>query len=163
MAIIKPDKLPEKQLSNLEKVIEKIQPGEAKEKTVKLEAARKVMAEEIKQAETMAPVTIGPVGGVTAPQIKQQKQIENILSSGLEEIYLSLTPEKQKKFKRAGEETAIKINKLLLKTKVNLGAIIKLIRKWLALIPGVNKYFLEQEAKIRADEIVKLKNENLKM
>jgi len=34
-----------------------------------------------------------------------------------------------------------------------------LIKKWLLLIPGVNKYFLEQEAKIKADEIVKMKNE----
>jgi len=28
---------------------------------------------------------------------------------------------------------------------------------WLKLIPGVNKFFLEQEAKIKTDEVLKLK------
>ena len=34
--------------------------------------------------------------------------------------------------------------------------ILKLIRSWLKLIPGVNKFFLEQEAKIKTDKIVDL-------
>jgi len=50
-----------------------------------------------------------------------------------------------------------KINTLLDKAKINLGKIASLIRKWLSIIPGVNKFFLEQEAKIKADEIMKLK------
>lgn len=87
----------------------------------------------------------------------REKEVEKIISKGLEEIYLSLPPEKRAEFKRAGEEAAQKINKLLEKTKVNLGKIVDLIKKWLSLIPGVNRFFLEQEAKIRADEIIKLK------
>jgi len=148
----------EKFLHNLENLKEKTGQNTEKERIKKLEEARKSVIEDIAQAENLAPATIGPVIGVMAPQAKQQKQIESILAKGLEDIYVSLTPERQKKFKQTGEETAIKINKLLNKTKVNIGAIIKLIRKWLALIPGVNKYFLEQEAKIRADEIVKIRN-----
>lgn len=163
MADIKPEKAVEKFLYNLAGLKEKIGPVAEKEKIKKLEEARESAIEEIARAENLAPSTIGPVAGVGAPQVKQQKQIEKILSSGLEEIYLSLAPERQKRFKRVGEQTAAKINKILAKTKVNLGAIIRLIRKWLSLIPGVNKYFLEQEAKIRADEIVKMKNVNLKM
>lgn len=160
MADLKPEKPLEKALYNLESLKEKVRPGAEKEKIKKLEEARKAVINEITQAENKAPATIGPVVGVMVPQAKQQKQIEKILSSGLEDIYLSLTPEKQIKFKQTGEKTAAKINKLLNKAKINLGAIIKLIRKWLKLIPGVNKYFLEQEAKIRADEIIKMRNEN---
>jgi hypothetical protein len=33
---------------------------------------------------------------------------------------------------------------------------LKLIREWLLIIPGVNKYFLEQEAKIKTDKIQQL-------
>lgn len=163
MADIKPDKSIEKSLYNLEGLKEKIGPSAEKEKMKKLEEARKEIINKIAQTENMAPAAIGPVVGVMAPYAKQQKQIEKILATGLEDIYLSLTPERQKKFKRVGEETAAKINKILAKTKVSIGAIIKLIRKWLSLIPGVNKYFLEQEAKIKAEEIVKMKNENIKM
>jgi hypothetical protein len=130
------------------------------EKIKNLEQVRKMVINEITQAENMAPTTIGPVGGVVVPQAKRQKQIENVLARGLREIYLNLTPEKQQAFKLVGEETARKINQLLAKTKVKIGAIIKLIKKWLSLIPGVNKYFLEQEAKIKADEIMNIKDKN---
>ncbi len=163
MAIIKFGRQPEKSSYNIEVLKERAASGTEKERIKKLEEARKTVIDEINQAENMAPPMIGPVGGVAAPTMQRQKQIETVLSSGLNEIYLNLTPEKQKQFKKAGEETAGKINLLLAKAKVNIGAIIKLIRKWLSLIPGVNRYFLEQEAKIKADEILKMKNENLKM
>jgi hypothetical protein len=107
------------------------------------------------------PVTSMPAPAPVAPLSlyeDRQKQIEKFLSRDLEEIYLSLPPEKKVEFKKAGEETAIKINKLLEKTKINLGKIVNLIKKWLAIIPGINKFFLEQEAKIRADEIFKMKS-----
>lgn len=157
MAYLKTDKPIEKFFHNLDNLKEKISPGAEKERIKKLEEARKTVIDEIAQAENMAPAAIGPVAHIMAPQAKQQKQIERILSYGLEEIYLNLAPEKKKQFKRAGEETAVKINQLLSKAKINLGAIVKLIIKWLSLIPGLNKYFLEQEAKIKADEIIKLK------
>ncbi len=123
-----------------------------------LKEVKEKLISEIDQAENTAPTSvIGPVAGIIAPTSKQQKQVENILVEGMSEIYLSLTPQKRREFKKAGEETAKKISQLLTKAKINIGEIIKLIKKWLMLIPGVNKYFLEQEAKIKADEIIKLK------
>jgi hypothetical protein len=101
-----------------------------------------------------------PVKSVISEYEEREKQIENFLARGLEEIYLGLPLDKQAEFRKEGEETAKKINKLLEKTKINLGKIVNLIRKWLALIPSVNKFFLEQEAKIKADEIVKLRKNN---
>ncbi|MFA4941636.1 MAG: hypothetical protein WC582_03525 [Patescibacteria group bacterium] len=90
-------------------------------------------------------------------QEEKQKEIEKILQNGLEDIYLSLPPEKQREFKIEGEKTTREINILLGKTKTNIGKIITLIRKWLSIIPGINKFFLEQETKIKADQILKLK------
>ncbi len=89
---------------------------------------------------------------------ERKKQVESILTKDLKEIYLGMTPEKQQEFKKAGEEAVEEINSLLEKTKVKIKKIINVIRKWLAVIPGVNKYFLEQESKIKADEIFKLKS-----
>jgi len=92
--------------------------------------------------------------------VSEYTQIENILEEDLEEIYFSLPPEKQKEFKTKGEETAKKISLALQKTKIKVNQIIKLIKNWLKLIPGVNKFFLEQEAKIKADKIIELKRKN---
>lgn len=96
-----------------------------------------------------------------APQSYQQKRaqaIDNILAEGLNEVFLKMNPVEQKKFKAMGEETVVKINKLLDQTKVKVNKIISLIKKWLKLIPRVNHFFLEQEAKIKADKIIKIKN-----
>lgn len=91
----------------------------------------------------------------------REKKIEKILESGLEETYLKMPLAKQQEFKIVGEVTVKKINGLLNEAKVNINKIIDLIKKWLLIIPGVNKFFLEQEAKIKADEIIKIKNDNV--
>ena len=93
-------------------------------------------------------------------QQKRALEIDNILSEGLHEVFLKMVPLRQQQFKLAGEETVSKIAQLLDKSKVNVGKIIDLIKKWLQLIPGVNKFFLEQEAKIKADKIMRIKDSN---
>ncbi len=87
----------------------------------------------------------------------RSKKIDDILAFGLNDIFLTLSPEKQHEFKVKGEETRDKINILFGKAKINVGKIIFLIKKWLSVIPTVNRFFLEQEAKIKADKIIKLK------
>jgi hypothetical protein len=82
-----------------------------------------------------------------------------ILSDGLNDVFLSMTPKQQKKFQEEGIKTVNKINKLLSQTKIKMKRIIDLIRRWLKNIPKVNKYFLEQEAKIKTDKILNLKND----
>lgn len=84
-------------------------------------------------------------------------QVEGILAEGLEEAYQKLTPDKQLEFKQVGEVTASKIALLLKSAKVRVKEIFHLILKWLKVIPGLNKFFLEQEAKIKADRILALK------
>jgi len=106
---------------------------------------------------TTASSSAAPLKSVISEYEERERQIENFLARDLEEIYLGLPLNKQVEFRKTGEETARKINKLLEHTKINIGKIVVLIRKWLSLIPGVNKFFLEQEAKIKADEIIKLR------
>ena len=137
---------------------ERIGRGVDLEKIRWIEQARKTVVDEIVQLEKPAlPPAVGPTASIIAPTAKRQKQVENVLAKDLADIYLSLTPEKKQEFKIKGEQTAQKINQLLAKAKINIGEIIKLIKKWLSLIPGMNKYFLEKEAKIKADELLKLK------
>ena len=97
------------------------------------------------------------------PMAQKYKRIEQILEEDLGEIYNNLSPQEQKLFKIKGEETARSIFQLVYrKTKVKVKKIIKLIKEWLKTIPGINKFFLEQEAKIKADKIVELIGEDKK-
>ncbi|MFA5020570.1 MAG: hypothetical protein WC517_00720 [Patescibacteria group bacterium] len=92
------------------------------------------------------------------------KQIEKVLEEDLGEIYNNLTPQEQKIFKIKGEETARSIFQLVYhKTKVKVKKIVKLIKNWLKSVPGINKFFLEQEAKIKADKIAALAGESRKI
>jgi len=91
-------------------------------------------------------------------QKQRAAEIDTILADGLNEVFIKMNAAQQAEFKKTGEETVLKINKLLMETKVKVNKIVELIRKWLKLIPGVNKFFLEQEVKIKADKIIRLKN-----
>ncbi|MFA5023833.1 MAG: hypothetical protein WC523_02650 [Patescibacteria group bacterium] len=154
-----------------EKIIEKPQKEKIASVPVKIEKpvnletkVEAALATPAKAVETPKPLEKKGEGNIVAASTAQtyQKQreqaIDDILSEGLNEVFLKMTPPQQKKFKTSGEETVKKINELLNKTKVNVKKIIDLIRKWLKLVPKVNKFFLEQEAKIKADKIMRLKN-----
>ncbi|MFH1142503.1 MAG: hypothetical protein V1695_02210, partial [Candidatus Uhrbacteria bacterium] len=80
----------------------------------------------------------------------------------LEDLYFQLPPNKQKEFKIKGEETAGLIKQMLYSTKVKGRKIVGWIKDWLKMIPGVNKFFLEQEAKIKTDQILLLAEEEKK-
>jgi len=90
-------------------------------------------------------------------QDPQVRQIEKILEQGLGDSFIRLSPVAQQEFKIKGEQAAIKINELMKKTHVKIKKILKLIFEWLKILPGVNKFFLEQEAKIKTDKILSLK------
>ena len=102
----------------------------------------------------------GELGGIVAASRQRKssqarmKRIESVLEKGLDDIYLAMPAENREKFKQEGKKTVAEINDLLERGKVMVKEIITLIRKWLAGIPGVNRFFIEQEAKIKADEIV---------
>lgn len=92
---------------------------------------------------------------ISAPD-QQLQQVEQVLAEGLQDIFASLPPAEQQKFKVAGELAAQEVNNLLGQVKVKVSAIVDVIRRWLSSIPGVNKFFVEQEAKIKAQKLVSL-------
>jgi len=91
------------------------------------------------------------------PKSQLQHQVEGVLEEGMASVYLKLSPEKRAEFKKAGEETALKITKMLQQAVLKIKEVFHLIFKWLKIIPGASKYFLEQEAKIKSDRILALK------
>jgi hypothetical protein len=82
--------------------------------------------------------------------------VESILEDNLGDLYFTMDEKKQAEFKKKGEETTAKIVKLMRSAKSTFRKIFDLIRKWLKIIPGVNKFFIDQEAKIKADKIVEI-------
>jgi len=86
-----------------------------------------------------------------------RKEVEGILEEDLGSVYQTLTPQKQVEFKLAGEQAASKLSILLRQTKIKIGQIFKVIFNWLKIIPGANRFFLEQEAKIKSDRLLILK------
>jgi len=107
--------------------------------------------------EAVPPVAAAtPVAPPPLPVVKDEvtQEIESILSEDLTDLFLKMSPEQQEEFRVKGEETASKIRVLLSSAKVGVKKILGLITEWLRLIPGVNKFFLEQEAKIKTDKIL---------
>ncbi|MDA3840181.1 MAG: hypothetical protein PF572_03750 [Patescibacteria group bacterium] len=94
---------------------------------------------------------------VQSTQSEREKKIESILEVDLANVYLKLSPEDKILFKIQGEKTAKAINLLIDNTKIKVKKILVLIKDWLKMIPGVNKFFIEQLAKSKLDEIMKLK------
>lgn len=105
------------------------------------------------------PDEVGAVDHLTPEQEKEKQEIEDILEEDLGDLYMELDPETQKTFKESGEQTISTVMALLHKTKVHTKSIIRAISKWLRIIPGVNKYFVEQEAKLKTDKIIEVHDE----
>lgn len=84
--------------------------------------------------------------------------IEKVLEEDLSELYFSLSEEARHEFREKGQVTAKTIKQMIDDAKIKLEVMIKLIIDWLKTIPSVNKFFAEQEAKIKADKILNLLN-----
>lgn len=80
-------------------------------------------------------------------------EVEKILEEGLGALYLSLPEDAKPKFKQKGELAAREISSMVRNTKLHFKRALQLIRDWLLTIPRVNRFFLEQEAKIKVDRI----------
>ena len=84
------------------------------------------------------------------------KKVEAILEEDLADTYAQLSPALQQQFKKKGEVTATAIQQMVASAKVQAKKVLKLIVDWLRVIPHVNRFFLEQEAKIKTDRILAL-------
>jgi len=110
--------------------------------------------ERMPSASAVIPAAVIPA--ISAKSEIRQK-IENVLEEDLKDAYFKMEPELQAKFKHEGEQTAEKIEDLFSRGKATAHKIFKLVLAWLKLIPGMNKLFIKQEAKIKADRIMGIK------
>lgn len=107
---------------------------------------------------------VSPQPQTTALPADRQKsevleEIEQIMEEDLEETYQKMTPAQKAVFRKEGEKTAAEIESMLHKVKFKSKKVFKLIFSWLRVVPGLSKYFLKQEAKIKTDEVTHLKEE----
>ena len=137
------------------------------ETSVEQESSGEVQEEGEVQEDAPTEAVQGTTQVVVDQPVAQQKdrleqEIESIMEEDLTEMFLSMPPDKQKEFKEKGEETLGKIRELVNATKINAKKIFQLLRNWMKLIPGVNRFFLEQEAKLKTDKIIFISEEEKK-
>ena len=89
-----------------------------------------------------------------------RKKIEGILSEDLKELFQGMDAAHKAEFKRQAAETASALEMLIATAKATAKKVAKLISVWLKLIPGINQFFLEQEAKLKTDKILAMTKEN---
>lgn len=142
------------------KIIEAEPPVEIRKEVPKPEAEKMPQPEKEAPEAAVQPAPPPPPSVPAEPaEIKSEQliQIESILEEDLKDTYFKLDPKIRGKFQSEGEKTAKKIEILLKEAKVKTHKIFKAIYDWLKIIPGVNKFFLRQEAKIKTDKILKIK------
>ncbi len=84
-------------------------------------------------------------------------QIEKIMEAGLVDAFKEMNEIQKQEFKIKGEQVALEIKQLLGKSKVKIKKIFELLVSWLQIIPGISRFFIQQEAKIKADKLLALK------
>jgi hypothetical protein len=99
-----------------------------------------------------------PTQRAAVPQARRVDEVtlhvEEILEHGLGGLYANLPDDAKPLFKKKGEEASTQIAAMLRSFKVEASKVVRLIRDWLLTIPNVNKFFLEQEAKLKTDTVL---------
>ncbi len=103
-------------------------------------------------------VQAAPTPVVTAAPRKDPivADVERVLEDGMAETYAALPAAAKQKFRVSGEQAAGRIGQMLSRGSLKFKEVWKLIRDWLRVIPGVSRFFVEQEAKIKTDRIIRL-------
>jgi hypothetical protein len=109
------------------------------------------------QPQQQTPTSRPQVTVTTADELT--RRVEKIMEQDLGDTFSHLSPLAKQEFKIKGEKTARAIRTLLSKTTLKVKKVFELIVAWLKLLPGVNRFFLEQEAKIKTDRIIELHSE----
>ncbi|MBI4139025.1 hypothetical protein HY479_02635 [Candidatus Uhrbacteria bacterium] len=102
--------------------------------------------------------TAAPSPAKTGKPVKDETlvHVEKIMEEGLGTLYVTLPESARPLFKQKGEEAATEIATMVRSLKIHAGRVLRLLRDWLLTIPKVNRFFLEQEAKIKTDTVIQL-------
>jgi len=164
---IKPEKIPEITPQETKEPVQADQSPEQKEKETEIVEFPKAQQEKNvepqqtpEQTGEVVPLSERIAEEKPATKTERQQEIEKMLSEDLEDIYKKLNSDQQEKVKIEGEEAAEEIEKLV-EEMIQTGKdaskqVLKEIRDWMHKIPGVNKYFLEQESKRKSDHMLAL-------
>jgi len=93
---------------------------------------------------------------LSVPRDEVVLEVEKILEDGLGDYYQHMPEEAKTRFHAKGQEIAVQLAGMVRTLRVQVKKALELIKRWLKTIPGVNKFFLEQESKIKTDRIVAL-------
>lgn len=137
--------------------------GGAEQQVERREAPESAASQERVAERTVAPSAAVSTSARPSSEVPMKDEIsrgvEKILEADLGELYASLDPAAKEKFRERGETVAKEISTMVRTLKVRVSHVLRLIRDWLLMIPKVNKHFLEQEAKIKTDEILAFSQE----
>ncbi len=100
-----------------------------------------------------APAVTAPAAAAIDPALQR---IEDALSDGLADVYKTLPPSIKPAFKKKGEEVARTIQLWIQEAKLSAHKVLRLIREWLGMIPRANPYYLEQQSKIKTDQVMRI-------
>ncbi len=121
----------------------------------------------LEQAGEAAPTTtvVAGAGQQAAAQVVEETpkdeitiEVEKILEYGLGDYIPDMPEEARERFLKKGGEVASQLSTMVRTLNVQVALVVTLIKEWLLTIPGVNRYYIEQEAKIKTDHIVDLVN-----
>lgn len=93
------------------------------------------------------------------PKTEARTKLEGIMTTGLADMYRTMTPQEQAAFRKRSMETATALEEMMTNFKATARKVAKLIHGWLSSIPRVNRFFLEQETKLKTDEIMALQRD----
>lgn len=141
------------QITQDKRAFEAIQQQEAQEHFLGTRAAEAPDVQVQTQAEAQ-PAAAPVVQAAVQDKDEVTKKIETLLEEGMKEVFQDMPPEAQARFQKKGEEVAEEIGVMVKGFKVKVKLVLELVRSWFLTIPGVNKYFLEQEAKIKTDSVL---------
>jgi hypothetical protein len=119
-----------------------------------LEQAEDAPTTVIRSAQAADTATASPTAAL--PKDEVTVKLEKILEDGLGEYVSAMPEEARTRFLYKGQETAAQLSVMVRGLKIHAKKVVELIRDWLLTIPGVNKFFLEQEAKIKTDRVLEL-------
>jgi len=110
-----------------------------------------------------APAPQATVPTVPAEEVTRDPvlmEVERELEDGLWEAYSVMPPDLRQRFKVEGERVAQVIREGLAAGNLTGKRVIEIITNWLKMIPKINKWFLRQEAKTKADTILEMQKKN---
>ncbi|MFA6428075.1 MAG: hypothetical protein WCW02_00825 [Candidatus Buchananbacteria bacterium] len=153
----------EEGLSQIEQVLKPDFELAAEKEGLIVNKSEKKPSEVAKPSHQQPVASSNTVNQANAQSEKMVKAIEDILEEDLNEVYFALPPQEQIIFKQEGEKAARKIFDLLKGVTIKVREVIRAIAGWLKVIPGINRFFLEQEVKIKTAKILKLTGRDKKL